>query len=645
MPALSSFLLCLVLLLAPGGAALAYDFEDAKAITPARLSHIDGDVSFLRDGAEDWFAARLNTPLAVGDELYAGAGATFELQIGVRSYVRVDERSQVALSNQGADFMQFRVNSGRVSLDLRRLDPGMTIEVATPDAVFIIANEGYYRLDVDGDTRFVTRRGGRASVIPAGGRAMTVLPSEEIVVRGGDRVRVESYVAPEPDRWDRWNFARSDDLIDAVSSRYLPPGVYGAEDLDRHGDWRVVADYGPIWIPDRMPRGWAPYSTGSWVWDPYYEWTWIDDAPWGWAPFHYGRWVYLDGYWAWAPGPVVRRPVYSPALVAFFWAGDDLSIRFRLGLPGVYWVSLSWGEPLIPWWGKADFRGRPWWGGWHGPRVVNNVVVKNVTVVNVNRIVYRNASHERAVAYVPRDHFGRPQERARQAERLDLSPMTRLKGDFPVKPSRASLAVDTRRASPPPKEVAARQVVATRKPKEIRLPWPDERRTEREAARPPVRVVPQVSRQAPIRPEFGQQGQAERPRPALPPRYREASTVDGREARPEPAAPPVRETREIQATPPRLQKREVPAGRDAARVGEPRQVTPSTPPRVQEREIQPVRPTPAVRDVRTERPAEDRMAVEGKAQAARDLAREAQRPLPGSPANRMYRRGSRDGER
>ena len=117
----------------------------------------------------------------------------------------------------------------------------------------------------------------------------------------------------------------------------------------------------------------APYSTGRWVWDPYYGWTWVDDAPWGWAPYHYGRWVYLDGVWGWAPGPLYR-PVYSPALVAFFGPGG--------GVGPLGWIALSWGEPIIPWWGPTWFVGRPCWVGWHGPHVVNNVVINNFNSFN-----------------------------------------------------------------------------------------------------------------------------------------------------------------------------------------------------------------------------------------------------------------------
>ena len=44
-------------------------------ITPPRLSFVDGSVSFRRPGAEDWVPARVNTPLAEGDALYAGSRA------------------------------------------------------------------------------------------------------------------------------------------------------------------------------------------------------------------------------------------------------------------------------------------------------------------------------------------------------------------------------------------------------------------------------------------------------------------------------------------------------------------------------------------------------------------------------------------
>jgi len=59
------------------------------------------------------------------------------------------------------DFLQIKVTAGHVSLDLRTVDPGRTIELDTPSAAFTIERAGYYRVDVTADrTSFVTRRAG-----------------------------------------------------------------------------------------------------------------------------------------------------------------------------------------------------------------------------------------------------------------------------------------------------------------------------------------------------------------------------------------------------------------------------------------------------------------------------------------------------
>jgi hypothetical protein len=584
--------------------ALSSDVDDTLGITPPRLSYIDGDISYLRPGADEWDSALLNTPVAVGDEIYAGDKAGFELQTDARAFVRADERTRLALVNQTPGFLQFRVTAGHVSLDLRELGPGMTIEMATPDAVFRINHEGYYRLDVGDDTQFISRRGGIATVIPAGGQAFMIQPSEEIVVRSGNPVQVETYVAPELDQWDRWNYARSDDLLDAVSARYLPPGVYGANDLDNNGTWRVVADYGPVWIPDRVSDGWAPYSTGIWVWDPVFEWTWIDDAPWGWAPFHYGRWVSINGIWAWAPGPVVRqRPPYSPALVAFFSSGDHVSRGIGISTPGLFWVSLSWGEPVIPWWGRQEFRGKPWWGGWHGPRVVNDTT-------------YRNAGQHNAVAFAARDRFGRPDDHVRQVDRFQWREMDRVKGALPVRPGPESVSFGVRKGVQPSPEVDKRPVVVTRPPQEVRQPWQSQGQQTRQSLQVPFKVVPSPKPNGPAlsRPEYGQQGAGERPRPAPLPRYREL----------------------------RQQQDAMPVQRgDVQPKTELKPIRPATP---VVREVQPAREMPRTREVQP--PPVMRRDAAGqppaRAETPQNRVRDERRDLPGKPANRMYRGGEKD---
>jgi hypothetical protein len=343
----------LVAILADPQPALAQQSAppDAQDVVPARVGMVSGSASFWRPGAENWSPAQVNTPLAEGDVLYTAAGATLEVQIGARAFARLAQGAMLTLLANQPNLHQFKISSGIVAFDLRSLPAGDNIELDTPSGAFTINNAGYYRMDVsDNATHFIVRRGGEATVTLADGSTRLIAPSQEAVIETGDSQRdVETYVAPEADAWDTWNYTRSDDLIDAISNRYVSPDVYGTDDLDHYGNWRTTPEYGAVWVPSGMAQGWAPYSSGSWVYDPVYAWTWVDAAPWGWAPYHYGRWISINGYWAWAPGPRLSRPAYSPALVAFFHSGGGgSSVQVSIGGPGVSWVALGWGEPVMP---------------------------------------------------------------------------------------------------------------------------------------------------------------------------------------------------------------------------------------------------------------------------------------------------------
>ena len=503
---------------------------EPRTDTPPRLSYIEGQASFWRPGAADWVTARINTPLAGGDALYTGDNSNLELQIGAGAFVRAGEKTQIGLVDQEPDFVQFKLTAGHTSLDLRSLPSGHTVEMDTPNAAFTIEHPGYYRVAVGDTTQFIARRGGRAAVTAAGGEAQSVAPSEEVVVRGTDAPTVETYVAPELDSWDDWNYARTDHEIDAVSTRYVPSGVYGTDALDHYGSWRVMPTYGPVWVPDAAAPGWVPYSTGSWVWDPYYGWTWVDNAPWGWAPFHYGRWVAVNGVWAWAPGPVVARPIYAPALVGFF--EHHASVQIGLGVPVLSWVALGWGEPLCPWWGPAGFIGVPRWAGWGGPRIVNNVVVNRISVVNINNIVYQNTQVSNAIVAVRSDHFGQGPVTNARVRQVDPHVLRPVPGPLPAKPVAASFVATTERAIRPPEPVLSRRVVATRPPHEFATP----RNGQAPAAKPsfktpmPRLVSPPKQRNASVTsppPPFGTLNAPERPRPPPPPSFADVKNSTG----------------------------------------------------------------------------------------------------------------------
>jgi hypothetical protein len=623
--------------------------EAATGHTPPRLSYTKGEVSFWRPGAQEWSEAQVNTPLAPDDLLYTGPQGTLEVQIDTRAFVRTGANTQLGFVDEEPDFLQFKVSEGSAFFDLRTIEPGRTVEVDTPNAVLTIDHPGYYRVEVSGErTSLITRRAGQATVTSASGEAVAVEPSEEVIIEGTENPQIASYAAPPLDAWDKWNYARTDYLLDALSARYVSPGIYGVDDLDRYGSWRVVPTYGTVWVPRDVPSGWVPYSTGSWLMDPYYGWTWVDTSPWGWAPFHYGRWVFVNGFWAWAPGPVFKRPAYAPALVAFF-GRPVAGVSVGIG-PVVGWVALGWGEPCVPWWGPDSFRHRAWWGDWSGPRVVNNVVINKTTVVDVREIrSYRNTGVRNAVVAINENRFGRGSIMSARIKRVDPTKLQMIRTAPGIKAISASFVPRETRGINPPEKIMKRSVVSTRP---HRYPTESAPTGERTAGpgrvptpAPRIVTVPQERERAPElnRPPYGKRGverrstdrtqapptppaakRLERPKPAsegaprmpsqtLPSQQRGSQTVRPSPEKPQPSGRPPEADVTKQPAPSKI---EGPRGPERAPEAAPR-----TPPqaRPQERGPQPASPRSAA-------------PAPGERQKA---SRPAARVLPGEPANRL----------
>jgi len=140
--------------------------------------------------------------------------------------------------------------------------------------------------------------------------------------------------------------------------------------------------------------------------------------------------------WGWAPGPVVAPAVYAPALVGFV-GPVGVSVNVGIPVPPFGWVALGFGEPVLPWWGPVGFIGRPFWGGWYGPRIVNNVVINNTRIVNATAINrFQNMNVHNAVVGVPRDQFGRGRVRLARLGPNDLQKLQPVHGQLGIKPDR-----------------------------------------------------------------------------------------------------------------------------------------------------------------------------------------------------------------
>ncbi len=290
--------------------------------------------------------------------------------------------------------MQIQLAEGSLSAHLRRLDGGDAFEIDTPNLAFTVQRPGDYRVDVDpnGNTTVVTVREGEGDVT-GGGSEFHLDSGDSDTFSGTDTLTYDGGTAGPPDDFDQWGSARDDREEGAESARYVSRDVIGYEDLDEYGDWRSTPDYGYAWFPSRVAAGWAPYRFGHWVWIEPWGWTWVEDQPWGFAPFHYGRWAVYGGGWCWVPGPIVVRPVYAPALVAFL-GGPGFGVSLAIGGGGgVAWFPLGPREVYVPPYQTSL-------------RYVQNVNITNTTVnvVNVTNI-YNNRDYAR-LNYMNRNNIG-----------------------------------------------------------------------------------------------------------------------------------------------------------------------------------------------------------------------------------------------
>ncbi len=339
------------LVFSPGPKALGQDDAGIRQ-TVARVAYVSGNVAYSRgDDPDNWQDVVVNVPLTLGDRLWTEKGARLELQVpGARLFVAPE--TQLSVLDLREDVAQLSLSVGTAALHLHRLGEGETFEVDTPNAAVTIRAPGLYKLRVDeeGNTRVDVSEG---SAVAAVGRDVAEL-------HGGDALRVRGLDAPvyelkplgAPDSWDRWVDERTRRGQSVVAARYVGGGIAGIEELDSHGRWERIPQYGWAWTPRTVGAGWAPYRDGRWIWQDPWGWTWVSRESWGWAPYHYGSWVSASGRWYWVPeGPAVRTVRYAPARVVFVGAGPGGAVVQTGSMSYVGWFPVHPRDHFIPWWG------------------------------------------------------------------------------------------------------------------------------------------------------------------------------------------------------------------------------------------------------------------------------------------------------
>lgn len=434
----------------------------------ARLSYLGGEVSFSPSGEDSWFDAQINRPLVVGDRLWTDSDGRAELETGTAT-LRVDYGSSIEFLNLDDQLAQVQVTQGVVNLRVDHLYDGQLYEIDTPTLAMVVSEPGEYRVDIapNGASSQVTVFTGRADVYGEDNASVSIVSGNSIRFLDPSLDNYRQMAIPSSDDFDRWVYARNDRLQNSPSRQYVSSEMIGYSDLDTHGSWRSVNEYGNVWFPRHVTPGWTPYRYGHWSWIDPWGWTWIDDAPWGFAPSHYGRWVYVSNGWGWVPGPRHLRPVYAPALVAFV-GGSGWSLSVRSGGPPIGWFPLGPRDVYMPWYRVSrNYFGRV--------NVNNTVVVNNIYVTNIYNDYYvqgraprrdytfRNAVN--AVTVVPQDAFTSSRRAADSLARLQPGSLQRgeLLTRAPATPTQASLVGGSRsgRAAP---TLDNRSVVARHEP-------------------------------------------------------------------------------------------------------------------------------------------------------------------------------------
>ena len=405
-----------------------------------------GDVSTQRGDAGNWMAAVVNAPVLAGDRVSTGDKARTELQLDFANTLRLSEHSQANITQLTRTQIQIQLANGMANYSVSG-NSDADAEIDTPNvAIRTERRDSSFRILVTGDdhTEVLVRKGEVEITTQQGGTR--VGEGQFITIQGAnDQAQYKIGEAPARDDWDQWNTDRDSLILNAESRKHTDPYYVGTEDLDAHGTWSEVPDYGQVWRPNDVSADWAPYRDGRWVYEPYWGWTWVSSDSWGWAPYHYGRWMMIDGGWGWWPGPIYGnafyRPIWAPAYVSFFGYGGGFGVGFGYGFGSIGWLPLGPCDHFYPWYGR--YGGRFGYSGFnrfnrggfaplHGGNRFSNV-----------NLAYHNPNFRGATSVSGRE-FGSGRMSAHVMSHSEMQNARFSTGRLPVTPKRESYSASGR---------------------------------------------------------------------------------------------------------------------------------------------------------------------------------------------------------
>lgn len=370
------------------GNAFAIVFDDAiPEVTArvARISFLRGEAQIRRAGSTDWERVTQNLPLVEGDEIATSRDARLEIQFNSQNYLRLSENSYLKVVTLKDEGIAVSLPQGTLSLRVLEFDKERAFfEIDAPQTTVAVQRSGMYRVEAGDETnkqvRVAATDFGEARIYSENsGFTLKNGRSARIYLDGNFAGEWETGDATRfADEFDSWALQRdatiAKRLQNANYDQYYDRDIYGAEELNEHGEWIYTRKYGYVWRPYRTSTAgysdWSPYRYGHWRWIPPYGWTWINDEPWGWATYHHGRWIWDDGGWIWTPYGLYRhrRSWWQPAYVVLTtWNGS------------VCWFPLpyDYGYFDYNWHYRRRWRNNGYYGG-------NTTIINNNTTVVIN---------------------------------------------------------------------------------------------------------------------------------------------------------------------------------------------------------------------------------------------------------------------
>lgn len=434
----------------PGPPITAQTAANDPPARVGRIARMNGTVSFHTADEDQWGPATLNYPLTNGNALWTEPGARAELQIGSGNRLVMDGSTELNVTTLDDTIFEAGLPQGSAYLNIADVAPGESYALQTPRGRVTITEPGRYLVSAgDDDTPTTVSALDRGSAKLSGRGTDRTVPSGQTATLNGpldgdepiktalapaqasafaqsvlqdEKALAQTAMTPNPNTAQTAVPAQRAAALPANAAPVAMPtqvqGMTGAQDLAAYGAWSSAPDYGAVWYPP-VETGWVPYRHGHWAYVQPWGWTWVADEPWGFAPFHYGRWVMVHDRWAWSPGRHHRhhhhhhhpRPVYAPALVAFFGGGSGISVSITAGNVG--WVPLGWHEPYYP----------PYRVSRHYIRNVNVTHVTNITkvtnVTNINNVTVNRYVNRGGATMVSADAMRRSEPVQRAVQRVD----------------------------------------------------------------------------------------------------------------------------------------------------------------------------------------------------------------------------------